>query len=93
MGIFQNLIGGGWKRLFKKKKGGHVVATGEFLILHEKSAIYYLFFMQILNDPTHTVRHYFDSRQEWKIFTPEKETLHKPLIKPRFYPRLCQFLM
>ena len=62
MGIFQNLIGGGWKRLFKKKKGGHVVATGEFLILHEKSAIYYLFFMQILNDPTHTVRHYFDSR-------------------------------
>ena len=47
-----------------------------FKTLHEKRL--YRKLMQILNDPTHQMRHYFDSRQqEWKIFTSENK--YKPL--------------
>ena len=49
-----------------------------FKTVHEKRL--YRKLMQILNDPTHPVRHYFDRKQlqqEWKIFTHENK--HKPL--------------
>ena len=44
------------------KKAGHVVGKplDSFKTLHEKRL--YRKLMQILNDPTHPVRHYFDSR-------------------------------
>ena len=48
--------------------------------------------MQILNDPTHPMRHYFDSRcsnRNGRCFREQIQTV----IKPRFYPQLCQFLM
>ena len=46
----------------KEKKAGHVVRKplDSFKALHEKRL--YRKLKQILNDPTHPVRHYFDSR-------------------------------
>ena len=49
--------------------------------------------MQILNDPTHPVRHYFDSRRAAtgvEDFYSLKQI--QTVIGPRFYPLLCQFL-
>ena len=61
-----------------------------FKTLHEKRV--YRKFMQILNDPTHPMRHYFDSRpQEWKIFYFREQI--QTVTESRFYPLLCQFLM
>ena len=63
------------------KKAGHVVGKplDSFKTLHENRL--YRKLMQILNDSTHPVRHYFDSRvllqQEWKVFTSENK--YKPL--------------
>ena len=56
VGIFQNLIEGGCKRLKKekkKRKAGHVVGMplDSFKSLYEKRLFKKL--MQILNDPTH----------------------------------------
>ena len=47
----------------RKKKAGHVVGKplDSFKTLHETRL--YRKLMQILNDPTHTMRHYFDSRR------------------------------
>ena len=47
----------------KKKKAGHVVGKPLecFKTLHEKRL--YRKLMQILNDSTHPLRHYFDSRR------------------------------
>ena len=47
-----------------------------FKTLHEKRL--YRKLMQILRDPTHPMRQYFESRQEWKIFTSENK--YKPLL-------------
>ena len=75
------------------KKVGHVVGKplDNFKTLHEKRL--YRKLMQILNDPTHPMRHYFDSRRsntsEDFYFREQIQTV----IKPRFYPGLCQFLM
>ena len=46
-----------------KKKAGHVVGKPleSFKTLHEKRL--YRKLMQILNDPTHPMKHYFDSRR------------------------------
>ena len=46
-----------------KKKAGHVVGKplDSFKTLHEKRL--YRKLMQILNDPTHPMKHYFDSRR------------------------------
>ena len=46
----------------KKKKAGHVAGKplDSFKTLHEKKL--YRKRLQILNDPTHPMRHYFDSR-------------------------------
>ena len=51
------------KKEKKRKKAGHVVRKplDSFKILHEKKL--YRKLMQILNDPTHPMRHYFDSRR------------------------------
>ena len=45
------------------KKAGHVVGMplDSFRMLYEKTTVKKL--MQILNDPTHSVRHHFDSRR------------------------------
>ena len=45
------------------KKAGHIVGKplDSFKILHEKRL--YRKLMQILNDPSHPMRHYFDSRR------------------------------
>ena len=64
----------------KKEKAGHVVGKplDSFKTLHEKRL--YRKLMQILNDPTHPVRHYFDSRRSnrsGRFFTSENK--HKPL--------------
>ena len=76
------------------KKAGHVVGKplDSFKTLHEKRL--YRKLMQILNDPTHPMRHYFDSRrsnrsERFFYFREQIQTI----IKPQFYPRLCQFLM
>ena len=47
----------------KKKKAGHVVGMPmySFKTLYEKQLVKKL--MQILNDPTHPMRHHFDSRR------------------------------
>ena len=47
----------------KRRKAGHVVGKplDSFKTLHEKRL--YRELMQILNDPTHPMRHYFDSRR------------------------------
>ena len=47
----------------KEKKAGYVVGKplDSFKTLHEKRL--YRKLMQILNDPTHPMRHYFDSRR------------------------------
>ena len=73
-----------------KKRAGHVVGKplDNFKTLHEKRL--YRKLMQILNDPTHPMRHYFDSRcsnRSGRFLLPRTNT------KPRFYPWLCQFLM
>ena len=47
-------------RLEDCKKTGHVVSLDSFKTLHEKRL--YRKLMQILNDPTNPMRHYFDSR-------------------------------
>ena len=54
----------GWKRL---KKAGHVVGKplDSFKTLHEKRL--YRKLTQIFNDPTHPMRHYFDSRRSNRI--------------------------
>ena len=62
-----------------------------FETLHEKRL--YRKLMQILNDPTNPIRHYFNSRRSnmsGRFLLPRANTNR---IKPRFYPRLCQFLM
>ena len=49
--------------------------------------------MQILNDPTHPMRHYFDSRRsKWsgRFLLPKQIQF---VIRPCSYSRLCQFLM
>ncbi len=75
------------------KKAGHVVGKplDSFKTLHEKRL--YRKLMQILNDPTHPMRHYFDSRRSnrsGRFLLPRQI---QTVIKPRFYPQLCQFLM
>ena len=62
-----------------------------FKTLHEKRL--YRKLMQILNNPTHPMRHYFDSRcsnRSGRFLLPR--TIQTG-IKPCFYPRLCQFLV
>ena len=76
------------------RKSGHVVGKplDSFKTLHEKRL--YRKLRQILNDPTHPMRHYFDSRRSnrsGRFLLPR--TKYKTVIKPRFYPRLCQFWM
>ena len=62
------------------KEAGHVVGKplDSSKTLHENRL--YRKLMQMLNNPTHPVRHYFDSIRE------QMQTI----IKPRFYTRLCQ---
>ena len=93
VGIFQNLIEGGWKRLLKKKKkksrSCYGKAIGQFKTLYEKR----LLKMQILNDPTQPMRHYFDRRcSNWsgRFLLPKT---NQNVIKPCFHPLLYQFLM
>ena len=85
-----------------------------FKTLHEKRLHRKL--MQILNDPTHPTRHYFDSRlTEPRVKTKLYNSLYlfsgvkifhstgvedfysreqiQTVIKLRFYPQLCQFVM
>ena len=75
------------------KKAGHVVGKPQdsFKTLHEKRL--YRKLMQILNDPSHPVRHYFDSRRSnrsGRFLLPRTNTSR---YKALFYPRLCQFLI
>ena len=72
---------------------GHVVGKplDSFKTLYEKRL--YRKLMQILNDPTHPMRHYFDSRRSnrsGRLLLPRTNTNR---YKASFYPRLCQFLM
>ena len=62
-----------------------------FKTLYEKRL--YGKLMQILNDPTHPMRHYSDSRRSNKSGRFVLARTYKPFIKPHFYPQLCQFLM
>ena len=62
------------------EKAGHVVGKplDNFKTLHEKRL--YRKLTQILNDPTHPMRHYFDSRRSnrsGRFFTSENK--YKPL--------------
>ena len=69
------------------KQAGHVVEKplDGFKILHEKRL--YRKLMQRLTDPTHPVRHYFDSR--WSNRNGRFLLLRtNTVIKPHFYPQL-----
>ena len=73
------------------KKAGHVVGKplDNFKTSHEKRL--YRKLMQILNDPIHPMRHYFDSRcsnRNGRFFLLRTNTNH---YKPCFYPWLCCF--
>ena len=46
-----------------------------------------------VNDPTHPVRHYFDSRRSNRSGSFLLPRTNTNRYKPRFYSRLCQFLM
>ena len=75
------------------KKAGQVVGKplDSFKTLHEKRL--YRKLMQILNDPRHPMRHYFDSRRSnrsGRFLLPRTNTKR---YKASFYPRLSQFLM
>ena len=61
-----------------------------FKTLYEKRLLKKL--MQILNDPTHPMRHYFDNRRSIRggRFLLSKTT--QTVIRPRFYSLLCQIL-
>ena len=76
------------------KKAGHVVGKplDSFMTLHEKRL--YRKLMQILNDPKHPIKHYSD-RLIADIATCVEDFYFREqtVIKPRFYPWLCQFLM
>ena len=82
------------------KKAGHVVGKplDSFKTLHKKRL--YIKLKQLLNDPTHPLRHYFDSRRSnrsGRLATGVEDFYFREqiqtVIKPHFYPRLCQFLM
>ena len=53
--------------------------------------------MQILNDPKYPMRHCFDSRhsnRSGRFLLPRMCIyIYTNIIKPRFYPQRCQFLM
>ena len=72
-----------------KKKAGHVVGKplDSFKTLHKKRLDRRL--IQILNDPTHPMRHYFDSRRRSRM----EDFYFREQIQTVIYPRLCQFLM
>ena len=74
------------------KKAGHVgKPLKSFKTLHEKRL--YRKLMQILNDPTHPMKHYFDSRRRnrsGRFLLPRTNTNR---YKASFYPWICQFLM
>ena len=69
------------------KKSGHFVGKplDSFKTLHEKRL--YRKLKQILNDPTHPMRHYFDSRRSNKKIFYFREQI-QTVIKPCFYPWL-----
>ena len=71
------------------KKADHVVGKplDSFKTLHEKRL--YRKLMQILNDPTHPMIADVATGVEDFYFREQIQTV----TKPRFYPRLCQFLM
>ena len=62
-----------------------------FKTLHEKRLCRKL--TQILNDPPHPMGYYFDSRRSNRSGRFLLPRTIQTVIKPRFYPRLCQFLM
>ena len=77
-GHISKLDGGRLEKIVKK--AGHVVGKplDSFKTLHEKRL--YRKLMQILNDPRHPMRHYFDSRRSnrsGRFFTSENK--YKPL--------------
>ena len=59
---FENILTG-WKRL--KKKAGHVVES-HWTVLRLLEKRLYRKLMQILNDATHPMKHYFNSRRSNK---------------------------
>ena len=62
-----------------------------FKTLHEKRL--YRKLMQILNDPTHPMRHPLTADIATGVEDFYFREQIQTIIKPRFYPRLCQFLM
>ena len=62
-GNISKLDRGRLEKIVRKKKAGHVVGKplNSFKTLHEKRL--YRKLMQILNNPTHPLKHYFDSRR------------------------------
>ena len=87
-GNISKLDRGRLEKIVKKKKG-HVVGKplGSFKTVHEKRL--YRKLMQILNDPTHPVRHYFDSRRSnrsGRFLLPRTNTnRYKVLFLPSFF--------
>ena len=62
-----------------------------FKTLYEKQLVKKL--MQILNDPTHPMRHYFESRCSKRVEDFYSLKQIQTVIRPRSFPLLCQFLM
>ena len=76
-----------------KKKAGHVLGKplDSFKTLHKNRL--YRKRMPILNDPTHPVRHYLIAHVATGVENFYFQEQIQTVIKPRFYPQLCQFSM
>ena len=87
-GNISKLVRGRLEKIVKKIGPAVGKPLDSFKTLHEKRL--YRRLMQTLNDPTHPMRHYFDSRhsnRSGRFLLPRTNADHC------FYPRLCQFLM
>ena len=74
------------------KRAGHVVGKpldrSETLLEKQKQKL-----MQVLNDPTHPVRQSFGSRRSNRVEEFYSLKQIQTVLRRRFYPLLCQFLM
>ena len=91
-GNISKLDRGRLEKIVKKRRAGSVVGKplDSFKTLHEKRQ--YRKLMQILNDPTHPITPLIaDVARGVEDFYFREQI--QTVIKPHFYPRLCQFLM
>ena len=85
-GNISKLVRGRLEKIVKKIGPAVGKPLDSFKTLHEKRL--YRKLMQILNDPTHPMRHYFDSRHSSRVEDFHFREQIQTVIKPCFYPWL-----